>query len=246
MTERKIVIPGETIIEGVDYLPGKNTEKKENEIIALKYGLAEVSDNLVKVIEISGKYFPRRNNVVIGEVEMVTFNGWVISIGSSERAFLPVVEVPRYVHKDGLDEIMTIGDMVVVKIWNVGKRGIDLSLKSRGLGRISEGVIVNVNPHKVPRIIGKEGSMVKIIKNGTGCNITVGQNGLIWVKGHSIEKELLAKEAISFIEANTHVEGLTDKLENFFKEKGVELTNDISEEKNEDENIREGPMEDQE
>ena len=28
--ERKVVIPGEKIVEGEDYLPGEGTEKKEN------------------------------------------------------------------------------------------------------------------------------------------------------------------------------------------------------------------------
>ena len=35
MTERKIVIPGEVIFSGEDYLPGKGTEKKGNEIVGV-------------------------------------------------------------------------------------------------------------------------------------------------------------------------------------------------------------------
>ena len=111
----------------------------------------------------------------------ITFNGWVIDIGTTENAFLPIMEVPRFVNKDVLEEVMDIGDVVVVKIFGINKRGIDLSIKSRGLGKIEEGMIIKVNPYKVPRIIGKEGSMIKMIKDETGCNITVGQNGVIQV-----------------------------------------------------------------
>jgi exosome complex component RRP4 len=88
MTERKITIPGEIIAEGDDYLPGEWTEKSEGKIYSLRYGLIEESNKLIKVIPLSGVYSPRRGNVVIGKVEMITFNGWVIDIGAPENGFL--------------------------------------------------------------------------------------------------------------------------------------------------------------
>ncbi len=217
--ERTVVIPGEVIKSGSEYLPGEGTEKKGEDIIALRYGLAEETNRLVKVIPLSGVYHPRRGNVIIGKVENLTFNGWVIDIGTSESAFLSVNEIPRYVNKDALEEVMDIGDMVVAKIWGVNRRGIDVSLKSRGLGKIDEGMIINVNPYKVPRIIGKEGSMIKLIKDETGCNVTVGQNGIIWIKGNSIKEELFAKEAINTITEKSFVKGLTEEMVKWFEGK---------------------------
>ena len=218
MVDRKIVIPGEVVVKGEDYLPGEGTEKKNSEIVALRFGLAEETNRLVKVIPLSGVYQPRRGNVVIGKVENMTFNGWIIDLGTAETAFLPVAEVPKYVNKDALDEVMDIGDMVVAKIWTINKRGIDLSIKSRGLGKVDEGIIMRVNPNKVPRIIGKEGSMIKLIKDNTGCNITVGQNGFVWIKGDKIDDELLSKKAINFISDKSFISGLTEEVEKFFKE----------------------------
>ncbi len=217
-TKRTVVIPGEEIVKGDDYLPGDGTEKRGDSIVALKFGLAEESNKLVKIIPLSGVYSPRRGNVVIGKVENITFNGWVIDIGAAERAFLSLKEVPRFVDQNNLDEIMSIGDMAVVKIWSINTRGVDLSIKSRGLGKIDEGMIINVNPHKVPRIIGKEGSMIKLIKDNTGCNVTVGQNGIVWIKGDKIEDELFAKKAILFVCEKSFVSGLTDEVEKWFKE----------------------------
>ena len=52
MVERKIVIPGEVIEKGEDYLPGEGTEKKKDEIVAIRFGLAEEFNKLVKVIQI--------------------------------------------------------------------------------------------------------------------------------------------------------------------------------------------------
>jgi len=215
---RKVVIPGEILAEGNDYLPGEGTERVGKSIVALKYGLYEESNKLIKVIALSGVYQPRRGNVVIGRVENVTFNGWVIDIGTAEGAFLSLMEVPMFVNKNELEEMMGIGEMVVAKIWSINKRGIDLSLKSRGLGKIEEGLILTINSNKVPRVIGKEGSMIKLIKDETGCEITVGQNGLISIIGDSIEKELHAKKAIIFVAEHSFLSGLTEELKKWFED----------------------------
>jgi len=219
MSERKIIIPGEVIVKGDNYLPGEGTMKQGDEIVAVRYGLAEEVNKLVKVIPLSGIYQPRRGNLVIGQVENITFNGWVINIDSPENAFLPLSEVPRYVNKNALDEIMDLNDMVVAKISNINKRGVDLTIKASGMGRIDEGIIIKINPNKVPRVIGREGSMINLIKNETGCNITVGQNGLIWIKGNKIEDELKAKEAILFVTDKFFIQGLTEQIKEWFKGK---------------------------
>ena len=215
--QRKIVIPGEVVAKGDDFLPGEGTEKNKGEIVSLRYGLAEEQNKLVRVIPLSGTYHPRRGNVVIGEVENITFNGWVINIGTAENAFLSLMEVPRYVDKNALEEVMEINDMVVAKIWSINKRGIDLSIKGRGYGKVDDGIIIKINPNKVPRVIGKEGSMINLIKENTGCNITVGQNGSVLIKGDKIENELLAKKAILFVTEKSFIHGLTEEVEKFFK-----------------------------
>src|SRR3989337_714395 len=207
--ERKVVIPGEVIVSGTDYLPGEGTEKKGNDIIAHRYGLAEEVARLVKVIPLSGVYSPRRGNVVIGKISNITFNGWLIDIGCPENSFLSVAEYPKFVHKNELDLVMKIGDMIVAKIKDVNRKSIDLTMRLKGLGKIDEGIIMQINPNKVPRVIGKEGSMINLIKEETGCNITVGQNGFIWIKGDSVEKELFAKRAMTFITEKSFLSGLT-------------------------------------
>ena len=111
MTEehkRTVVIPGETIVEGDSYLPGDGTEKQGKKIVAFRYGLAEETNKLVKVIPLSGVYQPRRGNIVIGKCNLITFNGWVIDIGTAENAFLPIMETPRFVSKDRLDEVLKL------------------------------------------------------------------------------------------------------------------------------------------
>lgn len=209
--ERKLVIPGETIISG-DYLPGDFTKKEGNEIISNRFGLAEINGRVVKIIPISGVYEPRRGNTVIGRIEDINFSGWMVDIGGPYTSFLPLSECPRFVNKNNLDEFATIGDILNLKINNVKKSGVDLTLKSRGLGKLEGGMMIRINPHKVPRVIGRGGSMVNLIKDKTKTEITVGQNGYIWIKG-DIEGEKRAEQAIDLIVEEAAIDGLTDKIE---------------------------------
>jgi len=217
------VIPGETIVSGNEFLPGDGAYRDGEEVVAEKFGLANVQEKHVRVIPVSGAYYPRRGNTIIGTVVDITFNGWLIDFGGAQNAFLPVAEVPRYINRNELREFLDFGESVVVKVWDVKGRGIDVSMKMRGFGKIEGGMIMNVNPNKVPRIIGKEGSMVKMIKDATACNITVGQNGKAWINGNSVDNEIATRKIVEFIVDNSTIAGLTEKVENFIKDLGLEV-----------------------
>jgi len=210
--ERKLVIPGEIIVSGDDYLPGDFTRKEGDDVVANRYGLSDVKGRVVKIIPVSGVFEPRRGNNVIGRVEDITFNGWIVNIGGPFSSFLPLAECPRFINRNNIDEFATVGDVLSAKIWSVKRGSVDLTLKSRGLGKLEGGRIIRINSHKVPRIIGKEGSMINLIKDKTGTEITVGQNGYIWLNG-DFEGERKAEEAINLIVLEAASEGLTEKIE---------------------------------
>jgi len=212
--ERKLVVPGEVIEEGDDYLPGDFTRKEGNKVIANRYGLVEHNGRVIKIIPISGVFEPRRGNNVIGRVEDITFSGWMMDIGGPYSAFLPLMECPRFINRNNIDEFAGIGDIMAVKIAGVKKGGIDLTLKFRGLGVLEDGRLIKINPHKVPRVIGKEGSMINLIKDSTKTEINVGQNGYIWIKG-DLAGENKAEEAIQLIVRESISYGLTEKIEKF-------------------------------
>ena len=215
--KRRIVIPGEIIVSGEDYLPGEGARREGEDIIASRFGLAEEAGRSIKVISITGAFIPRRNNVVLGRVINITFNGWIIDIDSASSGFLPIDESPRFINKSEMDQFLAIGDVISAKIWSVNSRGIDLTLKGKGLGKLEGGFIFRVSPNRVPRVIGREGSMINLIKDKTGCNITVGQNGWIWIKGNDLDSQIRARNAIEFVTEKVLVEGLTDKMEDWFQ-----------------------------
>jgi exosome complex component RRP4 len=221
MTEkREVVIPGEIISTDENALPGDWTIKEGNNIIAIRLGLVDKSDRLIKLIPLSGVYIPRGGNIVIGEVRDMTMNGWMVDIGGPYGAFLPLRECSGFIEESEMENVYGIGDLIVTSILDVKRTSVDLSMKQRdkGLGKIRDGLVIKVNPHRVPRIIGKEGSMIKIIKDASKCYITVAQNGFVWIKGETIESQLFAKSAVEFIVENTTAEGLTEKVEKWLVE----------------------------
>ncbi|MBM3247550.1 RNA-binding protein [Candidatus Pacearchaeota archaeon] len=220
-SKKEIVIPGEIIAKGDEFLPGDWTMKQGDNVVSTRLGVVEKSDKLIKVIPLSGVYIPRPGNTVIGEVKDIAVAGWMMDVGGPYSAFLPLRECPGFIETSEMENVYGIGDLLVTQIFNVGRTSVDLTMKSRERGaltKIKDGTIIKVNPHRVPRVIGKEGSMISLIKNATKTNITVGQNGIIWIKGDKIDDELFAERAIKFIVENTTADGLTEKVEKWLAE----------------------------
>jgi len=79
------------------------------------------------------------------------------------------------------------------------------------------GRIIEITSSKVPRVIGKQGSMITLIKEKTECKIIVGQNGRVWISGPTPEKEILAVDVINKIEHEAHLDGLTDRIKEYLE-----------------------------
>lgn len=221
--DKEIVVPGQVITEGMDYLPSFGTYRREEQIIANRVGLLSIDGKVIKTIAVSGRYLPKRNDTIIGQVFDILMNGWRMKINTAYSAVLMTSEASfKFIQKGSdLSRILALDDYVVVKITNVtSQKLIDVTLKGPGLRKLEDGQIIYVSCHKVPRIIGKQGSMVSLIKDATGCRITVGQNGVVWIQGEP-EQERLAVNAVRFIEENAHISGLTDEVSKFLKKNKV-------------------------
>lgn len=215
--DKAVVVPGETLAEGMDYLPGAGTYRLGDKILAEKVGLLNIDGRALKLIPLSGRYAPKRNDIIICKVMDVTFSGWRFETNSAYSAMLSVKDATSDYIARGADltSYFDIGDYVVAKITNVtSQKLVDLTTKGLGLKKLRGGRMIKVNSQKVPRIIGKQGSMVTMIKKATNCNIVVGQNGLIWLSGEP-KDEVTAVSAIRMIEANSHIKGLTDKVKEY-------------------------------
>lgn len=215
--ERSIVVPGDVLAEGMDFLPGENTYREDEKIYAKVLGITNISGRVIKITPLSGPYVPRVDDKIICKVTDILMSGWRVDTATPYSAVLNVRDATaRFIKKEeDLSQILAIGDYVVVKIINVTSQNlIDVTMKEPGLHKVEGGRIIKINSHKVPRVIGKKASMILLIKEKTGCEITVGQNGLVSLQG-TPDGEFKAEQAIRLIESKSHEEGLTDKVAQF-------------------------------
>jgi len=219
--DKEIVIPGQELAQGLEYLPSQGTFREEDKIISTYLGLVSINQRFIKVIPLTGKYVPKADDMVIGKVTDIGFYGWTLDIGCAYHAVLSLRETSGFIERnDDLTKYYDYGDVVVVGVTRVTKqKSVDLTTKGPGLKKLIGGKIIEVTPSKVPRMIGKQGSMITMLKEKTGCNIIIGQNGRVWIKGDSTDQEALVTKTIMKIEKESHIDGLTDKIKTMLESK---------------------------
>ncbi|MBN2218980.1 MAG: hypothetical protein JW697_01745, partial [Kosmotogaceae bacterium] len=67
-----------------------------------------------------------------------------------------------------------------------------------------------------------KGSMINMILKETNCQVTIGQNGKILISGRNRKDEELVVKVIKKIEAEAHTSGLTNRIQEYLKEKKAE------------------------
>ncbi len=222
--KRKLVIPGDELGTGH---AGHGTYEEDDKVFSKVVGLHDQKDNMHFVIPLKGIYNPKRGDGIIAQVMDIAISRWIMDINSPYDASMSLSDaVEEFVDltKTDLTRYFTYGDLVFAEVSVVSKsKSINLSMRNRKCRKLRGGRIVKVTPSKVPRIIGRNGSMVELIKNKTDSQIVVGQNGIVWIKGGLQE---LSVEAILEIEEKAQMDGLTDAMSKFLdkrlKELGVE------------------------
>jgi exosome complex component RRP4 len=210
---RKMVLPGEFIIEG-DLRLGEGVFRENKSVYSSVMGLLDLKENYVRVIPLTGRYVPKTMDFVIGEIEDMDFSNWYANIGAAYSATISARDY--FSERDGFQEdiskAMRIGDTVYAMIREISPRKrVFLSMRERGARKLRGGRIIESVPAKVPRIIGRKGSMISMIKKETGCQVLVGQNGRIWIDGTPKMADLATK-VIEKIEKEAHTSGLTESI----------------------------------
>ncbi|MFB5621632.1 MAG: exosome complex RNA-binding protein Rrp4 [Candidatus Nitrosomaritimum yanchengensis] len=219
----KYVIPGDVVTTG-PFRPEQNVILEGNKIISTTIGISEIYDDSVKVISLTGKYSPKINDLVIGKVISHTSLSWELDINSCYVGFLPAQDVfgrDFSAHADELTSKLKAGDLVAARIANFDRtRDPLVTIADRDLGKIDSGDLIKISPSKVPRLIGKRGTMIQTIEAATDAVITIGQNGWVVVSCENPEGLLKAKKAIQMVNEQAHVANLTDQVKEMLESKG--------------------------
>ena len=220
--KRKYVIPGDVITTG-PFRPEQNVMLVGEKIIATAVGISEIYDDSVKVIPLTGKYIPKIDDLVIAKVNSHTSLSWELDINSCYVGFLPAQDVfgrDFSAHADELATKLKTGDLVAARIANFDRtRDPLVTISDRDLGKIDSGILIAISPSKVPRLIGKRGSMIQMIEQATNAAVTIGQNGWVVVSCDAPEGLLKAKIAIEMVNEKAHVANLTDQVKEMLDKK---------------------------
>jgi exosome complex component RRP4 len=239
--DKKLVIPGEFLSEN-EKQADEGTYVENGKVFSSVLGIASVKDR-IKVVPFSGKYIPKPGDMIIGIVKEITFSNWIVDIRSPYDGLLHISEYPRRIENEEMPKYLNLGNSITTLVKDVdANMKVELTLNDQRLRPIKEGRIIEVTPSKVPRLIGRGGSMIAMLKNETGCNIFVGQNGRIWIMGKDKGMNLAAR-AIFKIERETHISGLTERITMFLKEEKGQKIKEKQPEKQQGEEITEDEKE---
>ena len=213
--KRKYVIPGDVITTG-PYRPEQNTILDGNRILATTIGISEIYDDSVRVIPLTGMYIPKGKDLVIGKVVSHSSLSWEVDINSCYVGMLPASDVFGRNFQPNTDELtsrLSNGDLIAARIVNFDRsRDPLITISDRDLGKIDSGELVRISPSKVPRLIGKQGTMIQTIEMATNATITIGQNGLVVVDCENSDGLLKAIKAIRMVDEQAHMANLTDTI----------------------------------
>jgi exosome complex component RRP4 len=213
--KRKYVIPGDVVTTG-PYRPDQNVVLDGKKIISTTIGISEFNDDSVRVISLSGKYYPKINDTIIGKIVSNTSLSWEVDIYSCYVGILPAQDVfgrDFSAHADTLSDKLKHGDLIVARVANFDRtRDPLVTIADRDLGKIDAGELIEISPSKIPRLIGKRGTMIQIIEGATGAIITIGQNGRVVLTCDTSDGLLKAKKAIQMVDKQAHIPNLTDRV----------------------------------
>jgi exosome complex component RRP4 len=210
--QKQLVLAGDKIPSDKNAKAAKGTARVNGEIVATHTGFARQAGDYYSVIPFNACYEPRAGDTIVGMVKECNPGNWIIDIRAPWDAPMHVSEAPWRVDFGETLKYLKPGDNLLCKVLFVDEqKKVQVTMKDRNLMKLEGGKIIDVAPVKVARIIGKNGSMLNLIKEYVECWLYVGQNGRVWIDGDA-EEVLLADDVINLIADEAHLPGLTDKV----------------------------------
>ena len=223
-SKKRYVLPGDFLTTAPLRLQG-NVVLEGKRIISTTIGLSDISSESARVISLTGIYIPKIDDLIIGTITSIAGNSWFANINSCYQGMLLGQDVfgrGSYPTTNEMKERLDKGDIIFAKIANFDRQREPLiSIADRNLGKIDSGELIRISPSKIPRLIGKHGSMIQTIEASTNATITVGQNGLIVVSCDETNGLLKALTAIRMVDEQAHLVDLTNKVKKMLESNGV-------------------------
>ncbi len=189
----KIVVPGDLLDDKPVHIEHAIIENDKTYATVL----GSYDEEKKRLVPLEGLWYPVQGDIIIGIVDEEKLNSYSVNLNAPYKGII----VSKFVETQ-----LQNGDVVEATVKEVDKTGTAVLVRSR---KLFGGKIIKAKPSKVPRIIGKQDTMLRQLSDGTKATIKVGRNGIIWMKGGDVA---LATEAILRIQEEAHTPGLTDRI----------------------------------
>ncbi len=191
---REIIFPGQSVDRSASR---EGTYMEKGEVYSKVVGLYDSSTG--SLISLEGAWKPREGEKVVGVVsEIGRKDTYRVNLSVNTEGVIISGRYERYRFR--------VGDVVEASVARVESGSSVVLERPKPLGF---GVVMEIKPTKIPRVIGKSNTMVDQISNLTKCRISVGMNGLVWLSDGNLQ---LAMAALRKIEEEAHTSGLTERI----------------------------------
>ena len=211
VSSRRLVLPGDLL--ETKSKPGSGIFRSSGRVHASVLGFSSDQSGYVNVNAIAGRYSPKVGDKIVAICVETGPSVWRMEIGSAFNSTLHHSESGWKVPFGDTARFLTVGDAIWAQVFMVDAAGShQISLKKDDCRKLYSGTVIKIRPTNVPRVIGKQGSMITAIREKTHTRILIGQNGHIWIdgKGNDIAT---AQKAIETIDNEANSKGLTKQIE---------------------------------
>ncbi len=200
---RKFVFPGEMILNsptGLSYSYIEN-DKTYSKV----FGLFDESSK--SLIPLKSVWVPHIDDRVIGTISEIGRNGsYSVEINPMVKGVLLTDRRER--------QKFYVGDVIEATVKEIEHK--TTAILERPM-LLKDGILMHINTAKIPRLMGKENTMINELTTFTKTKIAVGKNGYVWIKGDNAKRAI---EAVLRIESEAHVPGLTDRIKEMLENEG--------------------------
>ncbi len=198
---QEIVYPGDVVSETAVRMP--HTYIEDGKTYSMILGFKDLASG--GIVPLEGGWTPKVEETVIGIVSSERNNVYEVDVGPHYRAIIIGGKYERFSFE--------IGDVVEATVKDIEDGRTIILIYPKAL---TGGVVISIKPSKIPRLIGKNNTMINQIAQSTGSRISVGKNGMVWIKDGDVA---LATAAILRVEEEAHVPGLTERIKHMVEKR---------------------------
>ncbi len=207
----RLVLPGDLL--ETKSKPGRGIFRSSGRVHASVLGFSSDQSGYMNVNAIAGRYSPKIGDKIVAICVETGPSVWRMDIGASFNSTLHHSESGWKVPFGDTARFLSIGDAIWAEVFMVDAAGThQISLKKDDCRKLYSGTVLKIESTNVPRVIGKQGSMITTIREKTRTRIQIGQNGYIWIDGEGADIAT-AQKAIEMIDNEANAKGLTKKIE---------------------------------